>query len=175
MRPGDNKWSVTIWARNPETGDAKWAYQIEPHDAWDYDEIMENILVDMPWQGKIRKLLLHPGRTGFMFVLDRANRRIIVSRKLRARYWSQGYDLKTGLPVDNEQGPHTGISARVCPSSTGGKEFVPSAFSPRPASLHSRRTTPAWIIPAPQSNYIAGTPYLGASVHDVSRARRLPG
>ena len=58
MRPGDNKWSITIWARNPETGDAKWAYQIEPHDGWDYDEIMENVLVDMPWKGQTRKLLL---------------------------------------------------------------------------------------------------------------------
>ena len=38
MRPGDNKWSITIWARKPETGAAKWAYQIEPHDGWDYDE-----------------------------------------------------------------------------------------------------------------------------------------
>ena len=51
MRPGDNKWSITIWARNPETGMAKWAYQIEPHDGFDYDEIMENVLVDMPWHG----------------------------------------------------------------------------------------------------------------------------
>ncbi len=59
MRPGDNKWSITIWARDPETGQAKWAYQVVPHDAWDYDEIMENILVDMPWQGQMRKLL-HP-------------------------------------------------------------------------------------------------------------------
>ncbi len=71
MRPGDNKWSITIWARDPETGMAKWAYQIEPHDGFDYDEIMENVLVDMPWQGQMRKLLLHPGRTGFMFVMDR--------------------------------------------------------------------------------------------------------
>ena len=53
MRPGDNKWSITIWARDPETGQAKWAYQVLPHDAWDYDEIMENILIDMPWQGRI--------------------------------------------------------------------------------------------------------------------------
>ena len=52
LRPGDNRWSSTIWARDPETGKAKWAYQVVPHDAWDYDEIMENILVDMPWKGR---------------------------------------------------------------------------------------------------------------------------
>ncbi len=60
QRPGDNKWSVTIFARDPDTGQAKWAYQVDPHDAWDYDEIMENIAVDMDWQGRPRKLLLHP-------------------------------------------------------------------------------------------------------------------
>ena len=61
MRPGDNKWSITIWARNPDTGEAKWAYQIEPHDGWDYDEIMENILVDMPWQGRRAICCFIPG------------------------------------------------------------------------------------------------------------------
>ena len=52
MRPGDNRWSCTIWARDPETGMAKWAYQVVPHDSWDYDEIMENVLLDMPWKGQ---------------------------------------------------------------------------------------------------------------------------
>src|SRR4029450_13923037 len=60
LRPGDNKWSCTIFARNADDGHARWAYQISAHDAWDYDEIMENVLVDMEVGGKMRKLLLHP-------------------------------------------------------------------------------------------------------------------
>ncbi len=98
MRPGDNKWSITIWARDADTGNAKWAYQIEPHDGWDYDEIMENILVDMPWQGKVRKLLLHPGRTGFMFVMDRETGEVLSATNFVPVTWANGYDLKTGLP-----------------------------------------------------------------------------
>ena len=47
LRPGDNKWSCSIFARDADTGEARWAYQVTPHDAWDYDEIMENVLVDM--------------------------------------------------------------------------------------------------------------------------------
>src|SRR5947207_8398247 len=71
LRPGDNKWSCSIVARDADSGDARWAYQIVAHDAWDYDEIMENMLVDMEFGGRMRKLLIHPGRTGFVFVLDR--------------------------------------------------------------------------------------------------------
>ena len=57
LRPGDNKWSITLFARDPDNGHAKWAYQFVKHDAWDYDEIMENVLVDMPFNGQPRKLL----------------------------------------------------------------------------------------------------------------------
>lgn len=166
MRPGDNKWSITLWARNPETGFAKWAYQIEPHDGWDYDEIMENILVDMPWQGRTRKLLLHPGRTGFMFVLDRETGEVLSAENFVPVTWAKGYDLKTGAPQINEdKRPHTNKYARgVCPSSTGGKEFVPSAFSPKTGYLYIPAHNTCMDYAGEEVNYIAGTPYLGASV-----------
>ena len=166
MRPGDNKWSITIWARNPETGAAKWAYQIEPHDGWDYDEIMENILVDMPWQGKPRKLLLHPGRTGFMFVIDRETGEVLSAENFVPVTWAKGYDLKTGLPMeDPDKRPHTNHYARgVCPSSTGGKEFVPSSFSPKTGYLYIPAHNTCMDYSGEDVNYIAGTPYLGASV-----------
>ncbi len=166
MRPGDNKWSITIWARNPETGAAKWAYQIEPHDGWDYDEIMENVLVDMPWQGKTRKLLLHPGRTGFMFVMDRETGEVLSAENFVPVTWAKGYDLKTGLPIeDPDKRPHTNHYARgVCPSSTGGKEFVPSSFSPKTGYLYIPAHNTCMDYSGEDVNYIAGTPYLGASV-----------
>ncbi len=166
MRPGDNKWSITIWARDADTGNAKWAYQIEPHDGWDYDEIMENILVDMPWQGKVRKLLLHPGRTGFMFVMDRETGEVLSATNFVPVTWANGYDLKTGLPIENpDKRPHTNKYAQgVCPSSTGGKEFVPSAFSPKTGYLYIPAHNTCMDYSGETVNYIAGTPYLGASV-----------
>ena len=67
QRPGDNKWSMTIWARNPDTGVAKWVYRMTPHDEWDYDGVNEMILSDQAIDGKARKLLTHfdrhPGTT----------------------------------------------------------------------------------------------------------------
>jgi lanthanide-dependent methanol dehydrogenase len=166
MRPGDNKWSITIWARNPETGAAKWAYQIEPHDAFDYDEIMENILVDMPWRGTVRHLLLHPGRTGFMFVMDRETGEVLSAEKFEPVTWANGFDLKTGLPdVNQDKQTHYGVYAKhICPSSTGGKEVVPSSFSPRTGLLYIPAHNTCMDYEGTAVNYIAGTPYLGASV-----------
>ena len=166
MRPGSNQWSITIWARNPETGAAKWAYQVEPHDAFDYDEIMENILVDMPWQGRVRHLLLHPGRTGFMFVMDRETGEVLSAKNFVPVTWANGYDLKTGLPdVNQDKQTHFGVYAKgICPSSTGGKEFVPSSFSPRTGLLYIPAHNTCMDYEGTAVNYIAGTPYLGASV-----------
>lgn len=165
MRPGDNKWSISIFARDPETGEARWADQIIPHDAWDYDEIMENIAVDMEWQGKMRKLLIHPGRSGFIFVLDRETGELLSADKFQPTNWAKGYDLKTGLPeVDPSKVTHTNVIARdVCPSSTGAKEFVPSAFSPRTGYLYISAHNTCMDHEGIQVNYIAGTPYLGSS------------
>lgn len=166
MRPGDNKWSCTIWARDPDTGMAKWAYQVEPHDGFDYDEIMENIAVDMPWHGQQRKLLLHPGRNGFMFVLDRQTGEVLSAEKFVPVTWASGYDLKTGIPhEDLTKRPHFGHYGKdICPSSTGGKEFVPSSFDPKTGLLYIPAHNTCMDYEAEAVNYIAGTPYLGASV-----------
>ena len=111
MREGDNKWSITIWARDPDTGQARWAYQVVPHDSWDYDEIMENVLVDMEWGGQMRKLLLHPGRTGFMFVLDRETGEVLSADPYQPVNWASGYNLKTGVPnIDPNKRVHSGVS-----------------------------------------------------------------
>lgn len=166
MRPGSNHWSITLWARNPDTGQAKWAYQIEPHDGFDYDEIMENVLIDMPWQGKMRHLLIHPGRTGFVFVMDRETGEVLSAEKFEPVTWANGFNLKTGLPdVNQDKQTHFGVYAKgICPSSTGGKEFVPSSFSPRTGLLYIPAHNTCMDYEGTAVNYIAGTPYLGASV-----------
>jgi PQQ-dependent dehydrogenase (methanol/ethanol family) len=166
MRPGSNHWSITLWARNADNGQAVWAYQIEPHDSFDYDEIMENILIDMPWQGRVRHLLIHPGRTGFVFVLDRENGEVLSAEKFEPVTWANSFNLKTGLPdINQDKQTHYGVYAKgICPSSTGGKEFVPSSFSPRTGLLYIPAHNTCMDYEATAVNYIAGTPYLGASV-----------
>jgi PQQ-dependent dehydrogenase (methanol/ethanol family) len=166
QRPGDNKWSSAIIARDADTGMARWAWQVSPHDAWDYDEIMENVLVDMQWNGAMRKLLIHPGRTGFVFVLDRMTGELLAADKYEPTNWARGYDLKTGLPdEDPAKRTHYGkVVKNICPSSTGAKDFIPSAFSPRTGLLYIPAHNTCMDYEGIESNYIAGTPYLGADV-----------
>jgi PQQ-dependent dehydrogenase (methanol/ethanol family) len=167
LRPGDNKWSISIIARDPDDGQARWAFQIVPHDAWDYDEIMENVLIDMPWQGRMRKLLIHPGRTGFVYVLDRETGELLSAEKFHDPVnWASGFDLASGLPqIDEAKRTHAGqITHGICPSSTGAKEFVPSAISPRTGLLYIPAHNFCMDYEGVEANYIAGTPYLGASV-----------
>ena len=166
LRPGDNKWSCTLFARNPDTGEARWAYQVTAHDHWDYDEIMESVLVDLEWRGKMRKLVLYPGRTGYMYVLDRETGELLSAEPFQPVNWATGYDLSTGKAREVES-KHTKMGEVVediCPSSTGGKEFIPSAFSPRTGLLYIPAHNTCMNYEGVEANYIAGTPYLGASV-----------
>lgn len=166
LRPGDNKWSSSIIARDPDDGMARWAYQISPHDAWDYDEIMENVLVDMEFGGRMRKLLIHPGRTGFVFVLDRESGELLSAEKFQPVNWANSYDLTTGKAdeVPEKRTKFGKVTRNICPSSTGAKEFVPSALSPRTGLLYIPAHNTCMDYEGVEANYIAGTPYLGAEV-----------
>jgi alcohol dehydrogenase (cytochrome c) len=166
LRPGDNKWSITLFSRDPDTGHAKWAYQFVKHDAWDYDEIMENVLVDMPVNGQPRKLLIHPGRTGFVYTFDRTTGELLNAEKYQPTNWALRVDTKTGETIeDPTKRTHEGVVTRdICPSSTGAKDQQPSAFSPRSGLLYIPAHNVCMDYEGVEANYIAGTPYLGASV-----------
>jgi PQQ-dependent dehydrogenase (methanol/ethanol family) len=166
LRPGDNKWSITLFARDPDNGHAKWAYQFVKHDAWDYDEIMENVLVDMPVNGQSRKLLIHPGRTGFVYTFDRTTGELLNAEKYQPTNWALRVDTKTGETIeDPAKRTHEGVVTRdICPSSTGAKDQQPSAFSPRSGLLYIPAHNVCMDYEGVEANYIAGTPYLGASV-----------
>jgi alcohol dehydrogenase (cytochrome c) len=115
----------------------------------------------------MRKLLIHPGRTGFVFVLDRSNGELLsAERFMPSTNWATGYDLKTGKALEvPEKATHYGkVVSNICPSSTGAKEFVPSAFSPRTGLLYIPGHNTCMDYEGVEANYIAGTPYLGASV-----------
>jgi lanthanide-dependent methanol dehydrogenase len=89
LRPGDNKWGSSIFARDPDTGEAVWAYQFVPHDEHDYDAINENILVDMEWEGRERKLLLRPERNGFIYVMDRETGEVLAADPFGLVTWAE--------------------------------------------------------------------------------------
>src|SRR4029079_16192819 len=166
LRAGDNKWSCAIMARDADTGELKWAYQATAHDAWDYDEIMENVLVDADYGGRPRKLLIHPGRTGFVYVLDRETGELLSATKYQPTNWATDYDLKSGKPNEDpsKRTRFGSVTQGICPSSTGAKDVIPSSFSPRTGLLYIPAHNTCMDYEGVEANYIAGTPYLGASV-----------
>lgn len=123
MRPGDNKWTMTIWGRDADTGLAKFGYQKTPHDEWDYAGVNVMMLSEQKDKnGKMRKLLTHPDRNGIVYTLDRENGDLVSANKMdETANWVKKVDLKTGLPIrDPEFSTSMGNRSRdICPSAMG--------------------------------------------------------
>jgi alcohol dehydrogenase (cytochrome c) len=166
QRPGDNLWTSTIFARNADTGEAKWAYQVNPHDTFDYDEINESLLLDLSIDGQMRKTLVHIGRNGYMLVLDRTNGKIISVDPYEHINATHGIDLKTGRPIPNEEKvPKVGKTIRdICPNADGAKDWQPSAWSPRTQLIYVPHQHLCMNWKSSDVGYIAGTPFVGATV-----------
>jgi PQQ-dependent dehydrogenase (methanol/ethanol family) len=166
QRPGDNYWTAGVFARDADTGAAKWFVPMSPHDLFDYDAINESVLIDMPVNGTLRKVLLRAERNGYLYVIDRTNGQILSATPYGFVNSSTGVDMKTGrlIPVA-EKTPHVGIVSRdVCPASPGTKDFQPTAFSPRTGLLYIPHNNLCMDYEGLEANYIAGTPYVGANV-----------
>jgi PQQ-dependent dehydrogenase (methanol/ethanol family) len=166
MRPGDNKWSDGVFARDADTGQAVWFYQMTPHDLYDHDEINENVLVDLPIAGAQKKVLLHPGRNGYLYVMDRTTGQVLSATPFVHMTASKGVDLQTGRLIPNdEKKPAAGkVIKDICPSAPGAKDWQPSSFSPRTGLLYMPHQNLCMDFEGTEANYIAGTPYVGADV-----------
>ncbi len=166
QRPGDNKWTATVFARKPDDGTARWAYQLNPHDLYDYDGVNEMVLLEMAVGGRTRKVLIHPDRNGYIYVMDRQTGEVLSATPFVPITTTLKVDLKSGRPVENEaKRPGFGRVVReICPASPGGKDWQPSAFSPRTGLLYIPHNNLCQDTEGVQANYIAGTPFVGANV-----------
>lgn len=166
QRPGDNKWTSGVFARDLDTGKARWFYQWSPHDLYDHDGINENILIDRDWQGTPRKLMLHPGRNGYLYVLDRISGQVLSADPFVYINSSKGVNLKTGRLIENpEKRTQTGKTIYdICPTASGAKDWQPSAYSPRTGLLYIPHANLCMDEQGMMVSYIPGTPYIGANV-----------
>jgi lanthanide-dependent methanol dehydrogenase len=166
MRPGDNKWTAGIFARRPDTGEAVWFYQWSPHDLWDHDGVNESILLDLELGGARRKVLVHPERNGYVYVLDRSTGEVLSADPFVHITTSKGVDLKTGkLEIVAGKEPRPGRVMRdICPFAAGAKDWEPSAFSPQTGLVYLPHITMCMDEEYTEAGYIAGTPFVGANV-----------
>ena len=163
LRPGDNKWTAGIFARDPDTGEAVWAYQWSPHDLYDYDGVNEQLLLDLPINGRTRKVLVRPERNGYIYVLDRATGEVLSADPYALHHDYQGRrpqdrppDRKPGegarrrarwsaTSVPPRRAPRTGSPARArrgpgC-STSRTRTCARTRRAPRPTTSPARRTS----------------------------------
>jgi len=175
QRPGDNKWSMTVWARNPDTGMAKWVYQMTPHDEWDFDGVNEMILADQNIGGTSRKTLVHFDRNGLGYTLDRTNGELLVAEKYDPKVnWTTGVDMNKSSPtygrpkvVDQYSTEHNGEDHNtkgVCPAALGSKDEQPAAYSPDTGLFYVPTNHVCMDYEPFKVSYTAGQPYVGATL-----------
>ena len=166
QRPGDNKWTSGIFARDANTGQARWFYQTSPHDLHDYDGINENILIDVAVNGATHHALVHPDRNGYVYVVDRASGQVLSATPYVPITTSLGVDVESGRITWNpEKEPAPGKTVRdICPASPGGKDWQPAAYSPRTHLVYIPHQNLCQDAMTSQVSYIAGTPYVGAEL-----------
>ncbi len=173
QRPGDNKWSMTIFARDADTGMAKWVYQMTPHDEWDYDGINEMILADQVISGKTVPTLVHFDRNGFAYTLNRETGELLVAAKYDpAVNWASGVNMdksskdfgrplrvaqySTEMPDVNHQG--------ICPAALGTKDEQPASYDPDTRLFYVPTNHVCMDYEPFRVSYTAGQPYVGATL-----------
>lgn len=165
-RKGDNKWSMTIWARDPDDGKAKWAYQMTPWDAWDYDGINEMVLTTQTIGRKKVPTLTHFDRNGFAYTLDRRDGTLLVAEPFVYVNWATGIDKKTGRPIEvASKRTKQGVDTKdICPCAMGGKDQQPSSYSPRTKLFYAGTNNMCMNYEGVLVKYTAGAAYVGANV-----------
>jgi PQQ-dependent dehydrogenase (methanol/ethanol family) len=173
QRPGDNRWSMTIFARNPDNGMAKWVYQMTPHDQWDYDGVNEMILTDQSINGRERKLLTHFDRNGLGYTLDRENGELLVAQKFDPRVnWTTGVDMNknsanygrpTVVSEYSTEKPDVNVT-NICPAALGSKDEQPAAYSPETQLFYVPTNHVCMDYEPFKVSYTAGQPYVGATL-----------
>jgi PQQ-dependent dehydrogenase (methanol/ethanol family) len=166
QRPGDNKWSAGLFARDVDTGKAAWFYQTAPHDLFDHDDINELILADIPWGNGRRPVLFRPDRNGYFYVIDRRSGQVLNATPYGYVNGYLGVDMKSGRLIPNPaKEPKPGrVTRDICPASPGEKDWNPAAFSPVTGLIYIPHINLCQDEGHEEANYISGTPYVGADV-----------
>ncbi|ODU20001.1 MAG: dehydrogenase [Sphingomonas sp. SCN 67-18] len=169
MRPGDNLYTASTLAIDPDTGEIKWHFQTTPHDGWDFDGVNEFIPFDAMRNGKMMKLGAKADRNGYFFVLDRTNGKFLSATPFVSKItWADGFD-KNGRPKyipsnrpGAPDGANKGTSVFAAPSFLGGKNWMPMAYSQQTGLFYVPSNEWGMDIWNEPIAYKKGAAYLGA-------------
>ncbi|MGJ0510652.1 MAG: PQQ-dependent dehydrogenase, methanol/ethanol family [Methylocystis sp.] len=169
LLPAENKWGASIFARDIDTGSAKWVYQLTPWDNWDYDAVNEDTVVDLklnPSDAQPTPVIVHFNKNGFVYVLNRLKGQLLSANQFGFQNWATGIDLTTGYPlVDKSKLTVEGkVTNYICPSAFGVKDWEGSAWSPKTSLFYFGAFNMCMNYEPLKVNYIAGTPFVGVDI-----------
>jgi alcohol dehydrogenase (cytochrome c) len=134
VRPGDNRWTCSIVALDPDTGKLAWGFQASPHDTHDWDASEVPVLVDGRFGGTPRKLLMQASRNGYFFVLDRTNGRNLLTTPFAAVNWAKGID-EQGRPIPDPKKEPSRDGVLIAPNESGATNYRSPSFDAKTGSL----------------------------------------
>lgn len=173
QRPGDNKWTSSILARDAATGRVRWAYQLTPHDEWGYGAGNESILADIQVGGAKVAALVHFARNGFAYALERSSGKLLVAQPYGPVNWAHQVEAESGTPVRvnpfaaPEPAPAGSPPKRtsgICPAILGGKHLQPAAHSPITGLFYVPAANLCMDLTTASAGYSPGRPYSGATI-----------
>jgi len=158
---GDNLFTDSVVALDPDTGQRKWHFQFTPNDGHDWDSAQDVVLVDRVWHGQDRKLLLHADRNGMFYVLDRTNGKFLAGTAFVYQNWNKGFDAN-GRPIQIAGSNSSAEgSFLVYPSLGGGTNFQSPSYSPLTGWFYlAYSESPQQYVSAP-APFEAGRQYIG--------------
>jgi len=165
VRPGDNLYTDSLIALDPDSGKLKWHFQFTPHDMWDYDGVSEVVLTDLTINGQARKALLHADKNGFFYAIDRTNGKFLFAKPYAKTTWAKGINAQTGRPEVNPDAiPGPGFKM-VWPGPAGAKEWVHMAFSPQTGLAYIPVIENGAEYRVGQAFYGRGLPFWGSAAN----------
>src|SRR6266446_5714227 len=169
VRKGDNLYTDSVLALDPQTGKIKWHFQFSPNDPFDYDSVAEMILADIKVKGKPTKVLMDANRNGFFYVLDRTDGKLLAANAYVKVNWAKGIDMETGRPVETDVATkaRAGEKVVVWPSILGGKNWEPMSFNPKTGLAYANTLNFGGHYKAIPAEYKAGDWYLGMDLSDL--------
>ncbi len=170
QRPGDNLYSDSVIALNPDTGELVWHFQFTPNDGYDYDSVQVPVLADINWRGAPRKLMMWANRNGYFYVLDRSNGEFLEGKPFVRVNWSSGLD-ENGRPIPTPQP----LGSPTYPGNQGGTNWYPPSFSPRTELFYFSAWEDYGSIYMPEeSEYVPGRLFLGGGFTVVAPTDNSP-
>ncbi len=166
VRPGDNLYSSSLLALDPETGERRWHFQFTPHDTHDWDSNHVPVLIDAPFRGSARRLLAVANRNAFFYVLDRATGEFLHGSPYAKQTWAEGLDAR-GRPLVRPGTEPSVEGTLLWPSLNGATLWFSSSFSPRTGLFYVAAREKASIYFKGEAKYVPGTLFMGGGERDL--------